>query len=67
MFRWEAIKGEPLASFFHGLDKGSHTPTEANMYLAEDRIMCLEILVKAQSSYILKYVPGSVALTDPPG
>ena len=67
MFRWEAIKGEPLASFFHGLDKASHTPTEANMYLAEDRIMCLEILVKAQNSYVLKYVPGSVALTDPPG
>jgi len=67
MFWWEAIKGEPLASFFHGLDKASHTPTEANMYLAEDRIMCLEILVKAQCKYILKYIPGSVALTDPPG
>jgi len=47
MFRWEAIKGDPLKSFFHGLDKQSHTPTEANMFLAEDRIMCLEILVKA--------------------
>ena len=67
MFRWEAIKGDPLASFFHGLDKSNHTPFEANMFLAEDRIMCLEILVKAGSKNILKYVPGSVALTDPPG
>lgn len=66
MFRWEAIKGEPLASFFHGLDKSSHTPYEANMFLAEDRVMCLEILVKAGSCYTLSYVPGSVALTDPP-
>ena len=26
------------------------------MYLAEDRIMCLEILVKRDSKWILKYV-----------
>jgi chitin synthase len=65
MFRWEAIKGEPLGSFFHGLDKKSHTPYEANMYLAEDRIMCLEILVKVGCRYTLSYVPGSIAKTDP--
>jgi chitin synthase len=66
MFRWKAIKGDPLSSFFHGLDKTSHTPYEANMFLAEDRIMCLEILVKAGERNYLSYVPGSVALTDPP-
>ena len=37
--RWEAIKGDPLKSFFHGLEAETHTAKEANMYLAEDRIM----------------------------
>ena len=31
LFRWDAIKGEPLESFFKGLDKAEHTPKEANM------------------------------------
>jgi cellulose synthase/poly-beta-1,6-N-acetylglucosamine synthase-like glycosyltransferase len=38
-FRWEAINGDPLKSFFKGLDKDKHTAKEANMYLAEDRVM----------------------------
>jgi len=38
-FRWEAIQGEPLRKFFEGLNKEEHTAKEANMYLAEDRIM----------------------------
>ena len=66
MFRWEAIKGDPLESFFHGMDKNTHTPKEANMYLAEDRIMCLEILVKNSCKYVLQYIPGATGLTDPP-
>ena len=36
------------------------------MYLAEDRIMCLEILTKRNEDWILKYVPGCRSLTDPP-
>jgi cellulose synthase/poly-beta-1,6-N-acetylglucosamine synthase-like glycosyltransferase len=65
-FRWEAIKGDPLKSFFNGLNKESHTATEANMYLAEDRIMCLEIVKKLSKNWILKYEPNCIALTDPP-
>lgn len=38
-FRWQAIDGDPLKSFFKGLDKDKHTAKEANMYLAEDRVM----------------------------
>ena len=38
-FRWEAIQGEPLRSFFKGLENDKHTAKEANMYLAEDRVM----------------------------
>jgi cellulose synthase/poly-beta-1,6-N-acetylglucosamine synthase-like glycosyltransferase len=35
---------------------------KANMYLAEDRILCLEIFTKA--NYILKYIPDSECYTD---
>ena len=66
MFRWESIQGGPLDSFFKGLHKNNHSAFEANMYLAEDRIMCLEILTKRDNNWILKYVPGCKALTDPP-
>ena len=66
MFRWDSIQGGPLDSFFGGLDKENHSAFEANMYLAEDRIMCLEILTKRDNNWILKYVPGCKALTDPP-
>ena len=65
-FRWEAINGDPLKSFFKGLEKDRHTAKEANMYLAEDRVMCLEILRKYSDSWVLRYVPGALALTDPP-
>jgi len=65
-FRWEAIKGDPLRSFFKGLEGDKHTAKEANMYLAEDRIMCLEILRKYSGNWVLRYIPGCRALTDPP-
>ena len=42
-----------------------------NMYLAEDRIMWLEIVAKVDDSnpdlnYYLTYIPGCKCLTDPP-
>jgi len=43
------------------LFKSSLTPT-----LAEDRIMCLEIIAKKNWNYILDYIPGWKALTDAP-
>ena len=58
MFRWDAIQGAPLERSFKGLNKGDHSAFEANMYLAEDRIMCLEVLIKRGENWILKYVPG---------
>jgi chitin synthase len=65
-FRWIAIRGDPLRSFFKGLEKDKHTAKEANMYLAEDRVMCLEILRKYSENWLLRYIPGCIALTDPP-
>jgi chitin synthase len=36
------------------------------MYLAEDRVMCLELYIKYHESWKLKYIPGAKAITDPP-
>lgn len=47
LFRWQAIKGAPLEEFFKR-ETRSDVPacSEANEYLAEDRIMCLQIYIK---------------------
>jgi len=44
IFRWSAIKEQPLEKFFKGLDKSNLSLRELNMFLAEDRIMCFEIV-----------------------
>ncbi|KRW99162.1 hypothetical protein PPERSA_07405 [Pseudocohnilembus persalinus] len=46
-----------------GLGVGDYK--EANMYLAEDRILCLGIFCQVNSNYSLKYIPDAVAETDP--
>ncbi|KAL4456824.1 hypothetical protein ABPG73_002271 [Tetrahymena malaccensis] len=38
---------------------------ELNMFLAEDRILCLGIYCQLQSRYYLKFVPDAKAFTDP--
>ena len=67
MFRWKAIKGEPLDAFFKNVTR-VEIPTcgEANEYLAEDRIMCLQIYIKTNEKYNLAYVPDAKAFTDAP-
>ena len=42
------------------------TCAEANEYLAEDRIMCLEIYIKVKEKYNLAFVPDAKAITDAP-
>jgi chitin synthase len=39
---------------------------ERNMYLAEDRILCFEIVTKKHEGWILKYVKSAKASTDVP-
>ena len=67
IFRWEAIKGGPLDEFFKNVTR-TEVPTcaEANEYLAEDRIMCLQIYIKVNCAYTLAYVPDAKAFTDAP-
>lgn len=70
-YRYEALKGAPLAAYFHGEDMKSNTKKpagilESNMYLAEDRILCFELVAKAEKPYLLKYVYNSYAVTDVP-
>ena len=67
MFRWKAIKGKPLDEFFKSVTaKTLPTCAEANEYLAEDRVMCLQIYIKERSQYYLTYVPDAKAFTDAP-
>ena len=37
-----------------------------NMYLAEDRILCFEIVTKQNANWVLKYVKSAKAVTDVP-
>ena len=39
---------------------------ERNMYLAEDRILCFEIVTKKREAWTLKYVKSAKASTDVP-
>jgi len=40
--------------------------SEANEYLAEDRVMCLQIYIKERAGYYLTYIPDAKAFTDAP-
>ncbi|KAF8444564.1 glycosyltransferase family 2 protein [Boletus edulis BED1] len=72
-YRYLALQNDkdgrgPLASYFkgevlHGSDTDIFT---SNMYLAEDRILCFELIAKANSSWVLKYVKGAIGETDVP-
>ncbi|KAJ7218117.1 chitin synthase [Mycena pura] len=58
----------PLASYFKGEVLHGHNTDifTSNMYLAEDRILCFELVAQANSAWILKYVKGAIAETDVP-
>ncbi|KAJ5108852.1 hypothetical protein N7456_005527 [Penicillium angulare] len=53
------FKGETL----HGQDADVFT---ANMYLAEDRILCWELVAKREERWVLKFVKSAVGETDVP-
>ena len=75
-YRYRAIMGRPLEQYFHG----DHTLSarlgkkgiegmnifKKNMFLAEDRILCFELVAKAGSKWHLTYVKASKGETDVP-
>ena len=58
----------PLSSYFKGesLHGGDVDVFTANMYLAEDRILCFELAGKANSGWVMKYVRNARGVTDVP-
>lgn len=70
-YRWDALKKTDneddsimekylkVAIDENYTESKEYTITDANMYLAEDRVLCLEIF--SRKNYILKYLPDSVA------
>ncbi|KZV84311.1 chitin synthase [Exidia glandulosa HHB12029] len=75
-YRYKALQNGPngkgpLASYFKGETMHSGGPNgaglfERNMYLAEDRILCFEIVTKKNEGWVLKYVKSAKASTDVP-
>ncbi|KAI8901033.1 chitin synthase-domain-containing protein [Globomyces pollinis-pini] len=66
-YRYTALLGKPLEQYFLGETlHGSEDIFAANMYLAEDRILCFEIVTKVKEAWLLKYVKSAQAETDVP-
>jgi chitin synthase len=73
-YRYVALQNDhtghgPLSQYFkgetlHGQDADVFT---ANMYLAEDRILCWELVAKRSSNWVLKFVKRAKGETDVPG
>ncbi|XBW35214.1 hypothetical protein QEN19_000777 [Hanseniaspora menglaensis] len=64
-YRYQALLGAPLEKYFHG-ESSDIKLFESNMYLAEDRILCFEIITKTDYNWILTYCKDSFASTDVP-
>lgn len=72
-YRYHALQNDenghgPLSQYFkgetlHGQDADVFT---ANMYLAEDRILCWELVAKRNERWVLKYVRAATGETDVP-
>ncbi|ROW00794.1 hypothetical protein VMCG_06498 [Cytospora schulzeri] len=72
-YRYVALQNDkngqgPLEKYFageklHGADAGIFT---ANMYLAEDRILCFELVTKRNCHWLLHYVKSANGETDVP-
>lgn len=73
-YRYHALQNDetghgPLSQYFKGETlHGQHADVfTANMYLAEDRILCWELVAKRGERWVLKYVKGCHGETDVPG
>ncbi|KAI9348299.1 chitin synthase-domain-containing protein, partial [Zopfochytrium polystomum] len=66
-YKYSAIQGMPLQQYFKGETmEGGGNIFAANMYLAEDRILCFELVTKVGQAWLLRYVKAAKAETDVP-
>ncbi|CAI4213018.1 unnamed protein product [Parascedosporium putredinis] len=72
-YRYHALQNDetghgPLSQYFKGETlHGQHADVfTANMYLAEDRILCWELVAKRQERWVLRYVKSCTGETDVP-
>jgi chitin synthase len=73
-YRYHALQNDhtghgPLSQYFKGetLHGQNADVFTANMYLAEDRILCWELVAKRDERWVLKYVKNCTGETDVPG
>ena len=73
-YRYYALQNDstghgPLSQYFKGetLQGKDADVFTANMYLAEDRILCWELVAKREERWVLKFVKSAVGETDVPG
>lgn len=73
-YRYHALQNDstghgPLSQYFKGetLHGQNADVFTANMYLAEDRILCWELVAKRNERWVLKYVKAATGETDVPG
>ena len=73
-YRYYALQNDatghgPLSQYFKGevLHGQNSDVFTANMYLAEDRILCWELVAKRGERWVLKYVKSATGETDVPG
>ncbi|RHY33381.1 hypothetical protein DYB32_001667 [Aphanomyces invadans] len=71
-YRYEAIRAVkgtgPLPEYFKSLTSTTKDlgPFQGNMYLAEDRILCFELLAREGRQWTMHYVKDAIARTDVP-
>ncbi|KAI8367233.1 chitin synthase 1 [Choanephora cucurbitarum] len=74
-YRYLAVQNDvhgvgPLQKYFlgekHDTESGSTDIFTANMYLAEDRILCFELVAKKHQKWVMKYVKSAFGETDCP-
>ena len=73
-YRYIALQNDstghgPLSQYFQGetLHGQNADVFTANMYLAEDRILCWELVGKRAENWVLKFVKSAKGETDVPG
>ncbi|CAD6567684.1 MAG: Chitin synthase, class 1 [Cyphobasidiales sp. Tagirdzhanova-0007] len=73
-YRWHALQNDslgkgPLSEYFKGEHLESAVDADLltkNMYLAEDRVLCWELVSKRKEAWTLHYVKSAYGVTDTP-